>query len=391
MHNKLFERLGLMYSVSSAATAQRYTGTMTHDLDLPRLLQGKKDCWRLPKAISQLKKKKIILTRPEKMDQGFDQDTLMLWTALLNQGYELYAYTETFTPIRTQADLVRLLPQTMPPSPRMTQQLADANISRDEAFVANPRQVEKLLHSFPKKTWQKNTSDPWYQSVNAMDIKEAYEFLDKSEPIHVTIDSKAGLETWQSKENQSIRQSILKGKVFILLKYDKTIASSLMEESGLLGTINGLIINQTRENLPFNKLLSLIKACPHLKHLAFSEYTFQSGELAQLLDACPGLTVLNLGGANLEKGCTQSLEKNAMKNLTYLNLSLTSIEDDDYVRLIHQAPNLTELLSPPVSQMTSPETVIHKLSPRTVAKLEDYKPKLKRGKLIHYLNHPGMM
>ncbi|KTD47249.1 AAA domain (dynein-related subfamily) [Legionella rubrilucens] len=391
MHNKLFHHLGLMYSVSSATTSQRHTSTMTHDLDLPRLLQGKKDCWRLPKAISQLKKKKIILTRTENKTQAFEQDAILLWTALLNQGYELYAYTETLIPIRTQADLVRLLPQTLPPSHRMMRQLADANISRDEAFVANPRQVEKLMHSFPKKIWQKKTSDPWYQSVNAMDIKDAYAFLDKSEPIHVTIDSKAGLEAWQSKENQSVRQSILKGNVFILLKYNKTIGSSLMQESGLLGTINGLIINETQENLPFNKLLSLIKTCPHLKHLGFSDYTFQSGELAQLINACPRLTGLNLGLANLEKGFTQQLEKHAMKNLTYLNLSLTSIEDDDYVRLIHQASNLTELLSPPVSQMTSPEAVVHQFSPKTVANLESYQPKLKKGKLIHYLNHPGMM
>ncbi|MDX1837334.1 hypothetical protein DIZ81_05315 [Legionella taurinensis] len=389
MHNKILQQLGLMYSASSAATSQRYTNTVTHDLDLPRLLQGKKDCWRFPKTISQLKKKKIILTRPE--NQGFEQDTLMLWTALLHQGYELYAYTETFTPIRTQADLVRLLPQTMPPSPRMTQQLADVNISRDEAFVAYPRQVEKLLHSFPKATWQRNASDPWYQSVNAMDLKDAYEFLDKSEPVEVTIDSKEGLQNWKSKENQSVLQSILKGKVFISLKYDKNTDSSLMEESGLLEPINQLIINETRENLPFNKLMSLIKACAHLKHLVFSDYAFQPGEFAQLLNACPGLTGLDLGQASLEKGFTQQLEKKALKSLTYLNLNLTSIEDDDYIRLIHHAPNLRELISPPASQITSPETVVHQFSTRTVANLASYLPKLKKGKFIHYLNHPGIM
>ncbi|QRN03296.1 hypothetical protein GH742_05125 [Legionella sp. MW5194] len=391
MHNKLFERLGLMYRASSAATSQRYTSTVTHDLDLPRLLQGKKECWRLPKAISQLKKKKIILTGPDENTQELEQEVIMLWTALLNQGYELYAYTETLIPIRTQADLVRLLPQTLSSSPQMTQQLAEANISRDEAFVANPRQVEKLRHSFPGVIWQKSTSDPWYQSVNARDIKQAYAFLDKSEPVRLIIDSKGDLKELLSKENQPLLKSILKGNAFISFQYNNTIDIFLMEERGLLLPINELIINETKQGLPFDELLILIKSCPHLKCLTFSDYHFQSNEIAQLLNACPELTVLNFGQSNLERGFTKQLEKNALKNLTYINLNLTGIEEEDYIGLIHHAPNLTELFPPSVSQMTSPEAVVHQFSTRTVANLAGYQSKLKKGKFIHYLNHPGMM
>ena len=142
----IFENAGLLYSSTQNLTGYEYTDIATGDLDFERLVNEEVKCWRLPVSGQELKRKKIIITdlstRFKIYTYNFVNEyedrhvpEFELWVALLDHGFELFAWTGQLVQMKNIEDLLEYLFIIEPIKTNiLIEKLSKLGINKDECF-----------------------------------------------------------------------------------------------------------------------------------------------------------------------------------------------------------------------------------------------------------------
>lgn len=149
MNKKQLKKLGLLHTNPAVMTQCQYTDIPTGELDVPRLLDGKADFWRLAvnTAEKDFKKKIIISDWSVRYQTDNYNEIISLWHAFLKQGFKIAVWTGALTSIASFEDLLRALYLVQPiHRDQLEKQLAALDMSRDEYIIADVGTTKKLFN-----------------------------------------------------------------------------------------------------------------------------------------------------------------------------------------------------------------------------------------------------
>lgn len=152
---KFFLDNDLVYSATSNQYEMTYTEVVTGDLDQDRAIAGELKCWRMPKAVSELKQKKIIITDFTPLLRVYSYESNKLWSeeeedfeefrlclALLHYKFELYAWTGKLVPLKNEEDLIEhLFKIKLTSAKEIIHKLSEYGFNKDECVIADANLV----------------------------------------------------------------------------------------------------------------------------------------------------------------------------------------------------------------------------------------------------------
>jgi hypothetical protein len=162
MKTELLKKLGLLCTSPIESMSYIFTDSPTEDLDYERLLEGCSDCYRLPVLMSEPRKKKIIITNPfTNYDDGSTISyQLKLWSNLLEQGFEITAWTGELTPITSSLDLLAVLKRIQPVHHAdLVKILAKNGVESDECYLAGLGHARMLARAIVSEEYETHYLD----------------------------------------------------------------------------------------------------------------------------------------------------------------------------------------------------------------------------------------
>ncbi len=355
MDARFLQEFGLIHAVSGGYSVA-YTSSMTQDLDIQRLLVGKRDYWRMPKMQQRFEKKKLIIA--ENVSELItDTDELLefkkFWSMMLDHGFELYAWTGELKLIKNRDDLNHVLSDIRNISPsELSTALIEKNLPRDDAFIATKVWRELLNKSFNRYYQDSvDSSTAKYQDDNIeLSIDAIAELLmnDHMEKVSLVLrfDDLYELLNKNHPQHAIFEKFIQYGGSIALCELShmdiSKIPNHVLER---INKISGIV------NMSADKFAEVARACPNLRNLSVEFNTKMSGkEFAEIVNQCQNLVQFDsrllhaTGDANVHKEFIKYLNATSLSQLSYMNLEGWGIDTDDLSKLVNKAKELRYLL-----------------------------------------------
>jgi MoxR-like ATPase len=390
MNLKLLKESGLFQTSPTESSSYVFTDNPNENVDYDRLLDGSTDCYREPAQARELKKKKIIITDPF-MNYGlttswFDiRQYLVLFAELLDEGFELFAWTGELTPITSRAEIHSALKRIQPVHhAELNKILAENGMGSDECYLAGVGQTNSLITTFIAEFHEQYLDAPTlYETLPPTILENILDCIPPHPVVGLSFGSDLSLLTNEIFRKYLIRHpaislspsNITWNKVAELCKeYPALEALDLggceqlcdfPDDLTLSSTLKKLVFHTT--NIAWNSLAKICKQCPALETLELS-ICKQLGDLPDDLTLPPTLKKLDLEDTNttwkdIEKisrqcqaleslnlsDCKQlgALPDNLVLPSTLKKLDLSNIKDitwEDIEKISRQCPALESLI-----------------------------------------------
>lgn len=373
MTQSRFKKAGLLQESPTESKGFLYTDNQTEDLDIEKLLDGRSDCYRLPRNLQVLKKKHIIITDPLFGLGGTrlgGPDTVTLWGQLLREGFEISAWTGELTPISNLEELPSILQHVQPiHHDKLKPILAEKNLASDACYLAGIGQTQLLTQDILGATVNFTLSADQLLEIPEEELRtllacipdsprvglEFKNIQEASSPIfhHYLLNHPSVIlkcTTWAEIVSLIKQYPHLAELDLRFRSFSDSFPEFILPPSLKHLTLRGNITWDQFESLilPCSNLETLEFICPKgnapkiilpksLKYLKLDSVT--ADQLTQIISSCP----------NLEKLTSGSITGDIVKitfpaSLKHLDLSETKIIGEQFAPSIRNCSNLETLI-----------------------------------------------
>lgn len=355
---KMYQELGLI-GTTAATPANKFVDYPTGEIDVSRVLDGRRDCFVEPVITNAMQKKKIIVTDSLSALNGstFTLDSFV--GTLLKDGFEIYFWTGKLERLQSKDDIKRLSKKIeFIHRDALAARLPEMQLASDECYILDSYRVHYnyfyVVHGIKSESFEINLALDAYKKLPDDKIKKIMSIL-ADDPVTIRLPRRMSdeikstlIKSIKQHKNISIDDTAYKywhgdEEFWPELETLKLTTKPYNDDS-----LHAMLVNARRlkslhldHGQEINGDFVNGLAHPHLKSLYLANMRISDEQFSRWLSQSLPLVKLNLHGMNNIKG--DGFDKLSWEALQELNISAPSFSSLSLHRLLSRTKVLRVL------------------------------------------------